>query len=203
VHLLTERPIIPQPRGSVDPFPDFFRSLAGLADRVYERLNAGEELTVTFWWYKDDTTSAKQFALDMASIAEKVRTGQPLTELDQGWIRATGGRLEALLMRTPETDMAVPASSEARIERGIAIATDIHTRVQSQQVLQIGVGRLLSLWVAVPDDVGARMTQGYLGSYYEFLHPMNDRLTDEKWNTMLERGEAPSRPVWTSSFVEE
>jgi hypothetical protein len=34
-------------------------------------------------------------------------------------------------------------------------------------------------------------------SYYEFKHPMDDRLTDEAWQEMLENEESrPSLPGW-------
>jgi hypothetical protein len=37
-------------------------------------------------------------------------------------------------------------------------------------------------------------------SYYEFKHPMNDRLTDEKWREMLGSSSAPDMPSWTYSY---
>ncbi|MFH1791024.1 MAG: DUF3160 domain-containing protein [Candidatus Omnitrophota bacterium] len=37
-------------------------------------------------------------------------------------------------------------------------------------------------------------------SYYEFKHPMKDRLTDEKWQEMLSGGDAPDKPDWTKGF---
>jgi hypothetical protein len=40
-------------------------------------------------------------------------------------------------------------------------------------------------------------------SYYEFARPMGDRLTDEGWREMLNSGQAPARPEWTSSFIVE
>jgi hypothetical protein len=33
-------------------------------------------------------------------------------------------------------------------------------------------------------------------SYYEFLQPASDRLTDEAWRSMLDAGDAPPRPDW-------
>jgi hypothetical protein len=30
---------------------------------------------------------------------------------------------------------------------------------------------------------------------------MDDRLTDEAWQAMLEAGDPPERPAWTTSFV--
>jgi hypothetical protein len=41
---------------------------------------------------------------------------------------------------------------------------------------------------------------GPVYSYYEFLQPAEDRLTDEAWGKLLEAGEAPPRPTWTEVF---
>ena len=41
---------------------------------------------------------------------------------------------------------------------------------------------------------------GAVFSYYEFKHPMDDRLTDEAWQAMSPK---PARPPWTSAFVAE
>ena len=71
------------------------------------------------------------------------------------------------------------------------------------EVLEEGVGYVDLILVAykVPDGriiVGA----GPSLSYYEFKHPMSDRLTDEQWKEMLESGKAPPRQRWTESFFQ-
>jgi hypothetical protein len=38
-------------------------------------------------------------------------------------------------------------------------------------------------------------------SYYEFTHPVDDRLTDEKWQMMLEEKKAPEQPEWIRFFT--
>ena len=62
------------------------------------------------------------------------------------------------------------------------IAVDVHTDPTSGKVLQetTGMARLAVNRVGDIDSVGARLTQ------CEFKHPMDDRLTDEKWLTILE-----------------
>lgn len=40
-------------------------------------------------------------------------------------------------------------------------------------------------------------------SYYEFKHPMSNRLTDEAWKDILARGQAPDRPDLVSGFYAE
>jgi hypothetical protein len=46
---------------------------------------------------------------------------------------------------------------------------------------------------------GYRLCRGAVFSYYEFKHPMADRLTDEKWQEM--RDSRPPQPEWTKSFI--
>jgi hypothetical protein len=53
----------------------------------------------------------------------------------------------------------------------------------------------------VEEDGQLMITEGGIFSYYEFAWPMGDRLTDESWREMLNTGEAPPRPAWTSSFM--
>jgi hypothetical protein len=40
---------------------------------------------------------------------------------------------------------------------------------------------------------------GPVFSYYEFKHPMTDRLTDEAWRDLLETS-PPAEPEWIESF---
>ena len=44
------------------------------------------------------------------------------------------------------------------------------------------------------------MGVGPVFTYYEFKHPMNDRLTDEAWKTMIQGSQKPDRPSWTYSY---
>jgi len=38
-------------------------------------------------------------------------------------------------------------------------------------------------------------------SHYEFPWPLNDRLTDKKWQQMLDSDQAPPLARWTENFV--
>jgi hypothetical protein len=85
------------------------------------------------------------------------------------------------------------------------MVADVHTDTNDpQQVLEEGVGYVDLAVVAykVPDGriiAGA----GPVFSYYEFKQPINNRLTDEQWKDMLQKGQTPNRPVWTTSFISE
>jgi hypothetical protein len=205
IYVLVEQPLLLPPRGFVDPAPAFFDALAGLADRVYRELYGQVEGPQAMFW--DDESdgkllNARSFARDLAALARKQAARQPLTEEEYAWIDRVGGRLEALLLGTQRAQGAIATTPETRNQRGVAIVTDIHTNPMRQQALEIGIGRLLDLWVVVPGQVGERMTQGGMFSFYEFAQPMSDRLTDEQWHERLQAGKAPPLPAWTSSFVE-
>jgi hypothetical protein len=204
VYVLVEQPLLLPPRGFVDPAPAFFDALAGLADRVYRELY-GEAEGPAAMFFSDASEgkilNARSFARDLAVLARKQAARQPLTEPEYAWIDRVGGRLEALLLSAPAKG-AIATTPDTRNQRGVAIVTDIHTNVTRQQALEIGIGRLLDLWVVVPGQVGPRLTQGGMFSFYEFAQPMSDRLTDEQWHERVQAGKTPPMPAWTSSFVE-
>ncbi|MBW1712745.1 MAG: DUF3160 domain-containing protein [Deltaproteobacteria bacterium] len=61
------------------------------------------------------------------------------------------------------------------------IVVDVHTEPGSQEVLEEALGRPLVVHKKVGDD----QARGALFSYYEFKHPMSDRLTDDQWRAIL------------------
>lgn len=76
----------------------------------------------------------------------------------------------------------------------------MHTDVNTHKVLEDGLGYLEWMVVAriLPDgSIGASV--GLVFSAREFPHPLDDRLTDERWNQMLRSGEAAGPPVWMQS----
>jgi hypothetical protein len=83
----------------------------------------------------------------------------------------------------------------------MAVIADVHTDPNTASCLEEGVGHANYIFVVVPIEGKLNLTRGSVFSYYEFPHPMSDRLTDEKWQEMLELGEAPGPPAWTDSFL--
>jgi hypothetical protein len=83
------------------------------------------------------------------------------------------------------------------------IVADVHTDVNTGQVLEEGVGSPFNIYVIIDSARGVRICRGAVFSYYEFKHPMEDRLTDEKWQEMGERRERPNQPDWVKTFVGE
>ncbi|RLC21459.1 MAG: hypothetical protein DRI57_02300 [Deltaproteobacteria bacterium] len=69
--------------------------------------------------------------------------------------------------------------------KDLPVITDVHTEPASAVVLEEGLGYPQ----VVTGKVFGKETRGALFNYYEFKHPMNDRLTDEKWREMLKDDE--------------
>jgi len=210
-----EQPILPPPRGFVDPHPAFFGQLARLAETLYARLNGGEVPKVRDAgglfqvdgeeWVDEVVLNAAVFAHKLAALADKELRGEAFDEAEALWVLRVGPAMEAMFLG--QTGLVGGASmgltaDEGRSATGVALVADVHTAIQRESVLEQGVGRLLDLYVAVPDAVGRRLTQGALYSYFEFLQPMSDRLDDLTWSQRLDGPDVPPPPPWTASFLE-
>lgn len=212
--VFVEQPLLPSPRGFVDPHPVFFERLGRLARRVYEVLNWGNEPTIPSAWgltaygeeadEEDGTVrlNAARFAETLATLARKEVAGEPLAEADFEWLREVAPMMEAMFLGRERPFSLGIDRDEGRARRGIAIATDVHTNPQRGEVLQEAVGRLMDLYVLVPDTVGQRLTEGALFSWYEFHEPAAERLDDDAWGARVEAGKLPPAAPWTRSFLE-
>jgi hypothetical protein len=77
---------------------------------------------------------------------------------------------------------------------------DVHTNVDA--VLEVGVGDVNFLIVAVDNENDRMAYVGPVFSYYEFVHPAAARMTDPEWAKRLQQqAKLPPRPEWTKTFV--
>ncbi len=77
----------------------------------------------------------------------------------------------------------------------LPLIADVHTDVNTKQVLEVGIGYPLIIYIKGKD----RTYKGAMFSYYEFLWPVSQRLTDEEWIKILP--ETPM-PEWIN-FIGE
>ena len=66
-------------------------------------------------------------------------------------------------------------------------------------ILEAGVGQLNRIYAAVPLEGKLQVAQGGVFSYYEFIQPRSDRLTDEAWRARLAANPPPA-PDWVRKF---
>jgi hypothetical protein len=91
-------------------------------------------------------------------------------------------------------------------EKGLktTIIADVHTDLNTKQCLEEASGYIDYIIVAYKRAEGdIVLAVGPVLSYYEFKHPMKDRLTDESWQDLLKTGRAPERPKWISTYCVE
>ncbi len=206
-------PAPPRPvpaRGYVEPVPDFYARLRGLVQMTREGLGGRQMLS------NRDTANLERLTdllQTLQTMAEKELQGEPLTQAEYDRIRYYGGELEHLVMAsadTPDDDPnAMPVLEE---DPQAAIISDVATEpdpdgdgVPNPVVLEVGVGRINELYAVVPlidldGTIFLQVAKGGIFSYYEFLHPAEDRLTDEKWRQMLAEGRPPEPPAWINGF---
>ena len=72
-----------------------------------------------------------------------------------------------------------------------ALIADVHTDATANRVLQVGVGRVMTVVVPVPGAETPTEAYGPIFSYYEFSQPSAHRLTDAEWQQRLDAREAP------------
>jgi hypothetical protein len=180
------RPEPPKPVvGYVEPVPEFYARLVALTKMSAKGL---QDLKALDPDGEARLNSLAELLARLQAISEKELRNDTLTEDDYVFIRDFGANLSAI----------VAGASEAG--QKTTLIADVHTDQNSSQVLEEGTGyvRLMLVAYKLPQGhilVGA----GPVFSYYEFKHPMSDRLTDEKWRTMLPSN--PPLPDWTKSFA--
>jgi hypothetical protein len=185
----------PTPKGYVEPNVPLYARLLELTRKSRSGLEERSLLPESLKYNFDELEGLLQF---LKTCSEKELAGTPLSEDDNMEIRYIGGKIENLTRATMEGQ---PSYWELvdKGDRDMAVIADVHTAVP--EVLEVGVGRAAEIFVIVPIGGRLMLTRGATFTYHEFRHPMSDRLTDEKWRAMLQRGDAPEPPFWTRSFL--
>jgi len=128
----------------------------------------------------------------LEDISVRELAGEAPSDDDQAFIARFGDTLGSLTRFPPELMQRVSSATDARMD----IVIDVHTDPNTGQVLEEAVGSPANIYVLVRDGRGDRLCRGGVFTYYEFKHPLNDRLTDEKWQEMGRSGTRPARPDW-------
>jgi len=180
-----EKPVV----GYVEPTPEFYVRILALTQMTKNGLTDLNVLTTT---EKNRLESLETIIQRLLEITQKELENQELTESDYQFIRNFGESLDSIVTGVKDKG------------KETTIIADVHTDINTKEVLEEGVGYVDLILVAykVPDG-RIIMGAGPVMSYYEFKHPMNDRLTDEKWKTMLEENDTPDRAPWTNDFILE
>ncbi|HVQ01115.1 MAG TPA: DUF3160 domain-containing protein [Candidatus Thermoplasmatota archaeon] len=174
--------------GYVEPVPEFYTRLLALTTMTRTGLTALQAINQTEMHRLMNLETALGRLLNISKVELE---GTELSDADFFFIHDFDDLLDQVVIGVDENG------------RQTTMVADVHTDTnEPQQVLEEGVGYVDLAVVAykVPDG---RIIAGVgpVLSYYEFKQPLPDRLTDEQWKEMLQQGQAPSRPLWTVSFI--
>ncbi|MBW6473457.1 MAG: DUF3160 domain-containing protein [Anaerolineaceae bacterium] len=187
----------------VEPNPNVYYRLA-FATRT---LNDGLRATLFDWqnrgWVQSEFTGQpglQEYLNHMMQLGEKMKSfgeiaerelrGEPLTVNDYYRITAC---LEYKECVDPLGYMGDSMKPEA-----IPIIAAVSGF--ENQIMEVGVGYLNRIYVVIPVNAEVYVAQGGVLSYYEFIQPRQERLTDEAWREMLQK-DPPNRPAWTVNFM--
>lgn len=173
--------------GYVEPVPEFYGRLLALTRMTREGLS---DLDVLSTQAHDRLVSLENILSRLIEIANKELMNQGLSDDDYAYIMGFGETLEGAVIGVEEQGVKT------------TLVADVHTHGYEGKVVEEGVGYVDLIIVACPiPDGSIVLSAGPVFSYYEFKHPMSDRLTDEAWRVLLESPEKPDRPMWFQSLV--
>lgn len=212
----TARPSCEYPAGYVEPYPEFYSRVKYFADEAARLFAAAEfpvdprvqpeekgvppqtqkERFVAFFKKMSETVGT------LESLAKKELAGEPFTDADKLFIKKTvdirgGGS------GPPRYDGWYCDLFYHRLECAdwAPVVADVHTDPESRQCLEVAVGDAMLGVIAIDNDNDRMVYVGPLYSYYEFRHPVENRLTDPDWGQMIYSGKTPPRPDWTKTFA--
>ena len=189
----------PKPKltyGYVEPYPEVYARLEEMMGDLRNNLIA---LDLASEGIPEKIEEFEELLDKLKIISEKEISNITLNNEEYKLIWDIGRKLESLREFPSEILEKITSDADERME----IVADVHTDVNTGQVLEEGVGSPFNIYVIIDDTRGIRICRGAVFSYYEFKHPMNDRLTDEKWQEMGEKRERPSQPNWVKTFIAE
>ncbi len=193
-------PVPEPPKGYVEPVPDVYARIAALARMTIDGLKQRGLLLPS-----DETalTQMVEIADRLQTISEKELRGEALTEEEYTKIRFYGGDLERLTFAAGLEANEIPGGSPASDTPQAAIVADVATNPSGGVVLEEGIGRVFPIYVVVPVEGKLTVTVGGVFSHYEFEQPLDNRLTDEAWQQMLDEGKAPAFEAWKQALMVE
>lgn len=182
------------PHGYVEPNPEAYARLLALARMTAEGLEARGLLG-------DATRGNLANLMDLLTFLQRISemelAGQPIDEQDYWRIQYFGGELEGLTLNASDCEEGAEICGELSDQKAALIA-DVATGFGS--ALEEAVGQPTEIYVVLPDEPW-RLAVGGVFTYYEFPVSVEERMTDEQWQELVEAGLAPPLPEWTRLFM--
>ncbi len=181
-------------KGYVEPYPEVYARLASLVRLMQSGL---EERDLFFGSFSSKLLYIAEIFDRLVELSIKELENIPLSIADIDYINTVAILIEeAASFHDPDAEDWVSEADDR-----MAVIADVHTDPNTGNVLEVASGDPFVIYVVVQDEDGnLRLARGGTFSYYEFHHPMVDRLTDEGWQEMLDTN-PPPLPEWMLSSL--
>lgn len=190
-----------RPSGFVEPNPEFFRQMGGLAGFILDRLaDAG-----VFYDFPSDPDDApppgqslwhrwhdfEMLTARLEALSQKQLRGLDWDPSDAGVLKDYGRTIGNIMGY--EHDAVESPKDDA--PRWTAIAHD----PVADRNLAVAIGRPRALYVLYPWKGARVLCCGAVMSYYEYAAP--GRLTDQEWKARLDADPPPRQPGWIQPLL--
>lgn len=171
----------------LEPVPTFYSRLYALTNTTFNGLTALNVLDEEIEWalsnYMDIIEAAERISYKELSESE-------LTSSELCWLNKFNDVYLELFYYVDDDKTDSRMISDVHTD----LNNDLHDGI-GNNCLEEATGYLDNLVVIVNLKGDIRYFQGPIFSYYEFRHPVNERLTDDEWKTMLD-GTPPAQFDW-------
>ena len=147
-----------------------------------------------------------QFCID---VTQKELNGENLTSEDFNTIRVMGSSMEYFTLSVLNPDAETPDTwgFVQGADKRVAVVCDVFTRnvegCGKNGILYEATGNPNVIYALVQINGKIYITRGATFSYYEFVRPLGDRLTDEQWQKMLDDKKEPPQPAWFKPLMKD
>jgi hypothetical protein len=181
----------------VEPNPLVFARIAivamtldrGLAARGYYDLPSQTALNSV----DEALTLLAILSARLAEIAREEVAGEPVSYDDLYWMQEQFRDDLWYIRYNVEIWITDPPES-------VALVADVASNANAMTALEEGIGLVDYIYVITNSPYGLQVTRGGVYSQYEFVQPIDQRLTDDEWRGMIDSGSAPPRPAWIDLF---
>jgi hypothetical protein len=203
------QPKEPEAYGIVEARPELYHRVRSFTKQLRATLAALEALPPEV-----EASLAQMDAVlqRLIEISTRQLEGKPLAAPDQQYVKNIGTELLRISMllvaaTAPPKPLAPVEGQSVRTHvegldtaLRVPMVADVHTDLHTERVLEEGTGPLewLLAVTRMPDGT-LSVAAGPIFSYKEFVHPLDDRLTGEKWRGPMRAGQDLPAPLWWTS----
>lgn len=189
--------------GYVEPNLKFWQTLRDMLETTKRNLEDNDVMNDDLREKTESLIEKVDFCID---ITKKELAHKPLSEEDYRQIQYEGSSLEWFTLSVLDPDLIISSWDYVEgADRSVAVVADVFTRnvlgCNKCGILYEATGTADAMYVLVEIDGKVYLTRGATFSYYEFVNPLGQRLTDEEWQQRLEKGNAPGRPSWMLPYL--